>query len=210
MRSTRGVYWPSDWRSWDRCSAIHCPLMVPRSGSSWRPSRLIHAQRPTTSARADPAAIATTADMRHRVPINPYSANRRPCDLSWQGSIQKAVRPQSGFRVLLTRLRGERGSHVGAAARRAHLAASWLLTEAEPMPQAHQRRRVIRRHRHATHGDQPAPAASVRPSIPRRHKSCASFSRGRRGDLPEIRSDAVNGLEPRGHAVRGFQKADAS
>lgn len=64
--SDRSVYRPSDSRSWDRCSAIHCPLMVPMSRSWWRPSRLIQAHTPTASARTDPTAIAITPDIRHR------------------------------------------------------------------------------------------------------------------------------------------------
>ena len=62
------VYRSFDWRSCDRCSLIHCPLIVPMSRSLWAPSRLIHAQTPTASTRTDPTTTTTTtmSDMRHR------------------------------------------------------------------------------------------------------------------------------------------------
>ena len=52
-----------DWRSCDRCSLIHCPLIVPMSRSAWLPSRLIHAQTPTATTRTPPPTTAITSAM---------------------------------------------------------------------------------------------------------------------------------------------------
>ena len=77
--------------------------------------------------------------------------------------------------------------------------------QAEPVPQAHERRRVVRRNGHAAHGHGPASATSIGPAIPRRHELCGGLARGRRGELPEERSRA----ERRGEAPvmrRGAQR----
>jgi hypothetical protein len=73
-------------------------------------------------------------------------------------------------------------------ARRSHVRGELRLAEAEPVPQAHQCRRVIPRHRHTADRDKTPSAASVGSSIPRRHKACAGLSCRRRGERPEIRS----------------------
>jgi hypothetical protein len=64
-----------------------------------------------------------------------------------------------------------------------------LLAQAEPVPQANECGRIIRRHSHATHRHETTPPATIRPATPRRHEARRGRSRAeRRGEPPIMRS----------------------